>query len=314
MGEVKSMAIDDLLKSKPINGWRLFWLIAIPMSAAMIYTMAGMELDRAKHVKSMIQFSVRCAIPWLFVAFAASSVHVVFPSAISRWWLRNRKYLGLCFAAGMAWQLFFILWLVGVYSEHYFQRVYVLSDAVEGVVGYLFLIAMIITSFKIGRDRISSKNWKRLHKSGIYFLWGYAWSVYWYQLFYYKNYDPVLIDYLYYWLGTLAWGVRAWAWTKKRLSKQTAAATLSIPQLAQNCLGMLIVILAPAALFFGRPWSEPAFEWFNGFDIVDTIGQYVPYFPFVPFFPVFLVLIGCCLIVGAANQKGPKNGGPTQPG
>jgi hypothetical protein len=300
--EVNSMAKNDILKHKAINGWRLFWLVTIPLSAAVIYTMTDIELNRARNVSSMIQFSVRCAVPWLFVAFAASSVHVVFPSALSRWWLRNRKYLGLCFAAGMAWQLFFILWLVGVYSEHYFQRVYVLSDAVEGVVGYLFLIAMTITSFKFGRDRISSKNWKRLHKSGIYFLWGYAWIVYWYQLFYYNN--PVLIDYVYYWMGTLAWGIRAWAWTKKRMSKQAKASTSSLLQLAQKSLGLLIVIVGLVAFAFGSPWSKPAFKWFGSFDLMNTITQYVPYFPFVTFFPLLLVLIGCCLIVGAANQKG----------
>ena len=304
------MAFDDLLKRKSINGWRLFWLVAIPLSASMIYKMTGLELDRVRNVKSMIQFSVRCAIPWLFVAFAASSVHTVFPSAISRWWLRNRKYLGLCFAAAMAWQLLFILWMVGVYSDHYFNRVYVLSDAVEGVVGYLFLIAMTITSFKFGRDRISSKNWKRLHKSGIYFLWGYAWIVYWYQLFYYNN--PVLIDHVYYWMGTLAWGIRAWAWTKKRGPKQAAAET-SMLQLAQKFLGLVFVIAGLVAFAIGRPWSKPAFQWVESFDLMNTITQYVPYFPFVTFFPLFLVLIGCWLIVGAAKQKGPKKGEPTQP-
>lgn len=62
----------------------------------------------------MIQLSVRLSVPWLFIAFVASSLHVVFPSTFSRWLLRNRKIIGLCFAAAMAWQLLFILWLVGI--------------------------------------------------------------------------------------------------------------------------------------------------------------------------------------------------------
>ena len=48
----------------------------------------------------------------------------------------------------MAWQLLFILWLVGIHTEYYVNDVYVLSDVVEGVVGYTFLIAMVLTSFK----------------------------------------------------------------------------------------------------------------------------------------------------------------------
>ena len=55
--------------------------------------------------------------------------------------------------------------------------------------------------------------WKLLHKIGIYSLWIYAFSVYWWALFYYPN--PVWIDHVYYWGGFLAWGLRAAAWRKK---------------------------------------------------------------------------------------------------
>ena len=128
--------------------------------------------------------------------------------------LRNRKYLGLCFAAGMFWQAIFILWMVGGHTDYYVKEVYLLRDAIEGVVGYFFLILLVLTSFKPVRKRMNSKYWKRLHKSGMYFLWAYAFSVYWWALFYYKN--PGFIDYFYYWTGFLAWGVRAAAWHKNR--------------------------------------------------------------------------------------------------
>ena len=95
-----------------------------------------------------------------------------------------------------------------------------LSDAVEGVVGYTFLIAMVLTTFKFGRSRLSLKQWKLLHKSGIYWLWFYAWSVYWFSLFYYQS-PAITLDYIYYWGGFLAWGLRMIAWTKKR-SQQSA--------------------------------------------------------------------------------------------
>ena len=70
----------------------------------------------------MIELSVRCAVPLLFVAFAASSVNVLFPGLFGRWILRNRKFIGLSFAAAMAWQLFFILWMVTQYTEYYVER------------------------------------------------------------------------------------------------------------------------------------------------------------------------------------------------
>jgi DMSO/TMAO reductase YedYZ heme-binding membrane subunit len=87
-------------------------------------------------------------------------------------------------------------------------------------VGYSFLIAMVLTSFKFGRSRLNQKQWKILHTGGIYWLWFYAWSVYWFSLFYYQS-APVLLDYIYYWGGFLAWGLRLCAWSKKRW-RQTA--------------------------------------------------------------------------------------------
>ena len=203
-----------------INGWNLFWLITAPISLVMVLAMMRVDLSSAKGIRSMIQLSVRCAVPCLYLAFAASSLNAVFPGSFSRWLLRNRKIVGLCFAAAMAWQLTFILWLVGIHTEYYVNDVYVLSDVVEGVVGYTFLIAMVLTSFKFGRSRLTPKQWKLLHRSGIYWLWVYAWSVYWFTLFYYQE-PAVLIDYLYYWGGFLAWGLRMCAWSKKRWRQAT---------------------------------------------------------------------------------------------
>jgi len=80
--------------------------------------------------------------------------------------------VGLCFAAAMGWQLLFILWLVGIHTQHYVDQVYLLSDAIEGVTGYVFLLAMVLTSFKFGRSRLNNKQWKLLHRSGIYYIWG----------------------------------------------------------------------------------------------------------------------------------------------
>ena len=142
-----------------INGWKLFWLLTAPISLAIVLTMTRVDLSSAEGVSSMIQLSVRCAVPLLYLAFAVSSLQTVIPGSFSRWLLRNRKIIGFCFAAAMAWQLFFILWLVGIHTEYYDTVVYVLSDVVEGVLGYAFLIAMVLTSFNFGRSRFTPKYW-----------------------------------------------------------------------------------------------------------------------------------------------------------
>ena len=108
--------LNEILKNKTINRWRLFWLISVPISVVMIIGMLRTDTWGGPSVSSMIQLSVRSAVPWLFLAFSASSLQLLFPGALSRWLLRNRKIMGLIFASAMAWQLFFILWLVTVYS------------------------------------------------------------------------------------------------------------------------------------------------------------------------------------------------------
>ena len=113
--------------------------------------------------------------------------------------------------------------MVTQYNDYYVENVYALSDAIEGVGGYLLLIAMVLTSFKFGRNRLSARQWKFLHRFGIYWLWIYAWIAYWWHLFYYN--EPIVLDYVYYWTGFLAWGLRMAAWTKKRWPQATGPST-----------------------------------------------------------------------------------------
>ena len=203
-----------ILHYKPFNGWGLFSLITIPISLAVIMRMVPLDMFTARDISSVIQFSVRCSVPWLYLAFAASSLVVLFPGEISRWVLRNRRYIGLCFAAAMAWQLTFIVWMVTSHWSYYIAEVYLFSDVVVQIPGYLFLIAMTVTSFRPGRRMLSGQQWRTLHKTAIYFLWGTVWSTYWYELYYYN--DIQFIDYLFYWAGFIAFGLRVAAWSQKR--------------------------------------------------------------------------------------------------
>jgi hypothetical protein len=204
-----------VLQNKALNNWRLFALIVIPMCIAAAIAMTKVDLSSPSGVSAMIQFSVRLAVPWLFIAFAASSLAAVFPRPLTKWLLRNRRIIGLCFAVGMAWQLLFILWLVIGHWDYYLEEAYSYFDLSEQLPGYLILLAMVMTSFRPGRSRLSARQWKILHKGGIYFLWGVVWSTYWFELYYYN--DIQLIDYVYYWAGFVAWGVRALAWSKQRI-------------------------------------------------------------------------------------------------
>ena len=287
----------ELLKHKAINTWNLFWLISGPISIAMIIAMTGVDLASAEGISSMIQLSVRCAVPWLYLAFAASSIQVLFPGPFGRWILCNRKYLGLCFAAAMAWQLLFILWLVTVHTDYYVEEVYVMRDAIEGVVGYAFLVAMTLTSFRFARKHLKPRQWRLLHLSGIYFLWAYAFSVYWWELFYYS--DPVVIDYVYYWGGFLTWGLRSAAWYKKRRKLAAKSATPGSNQPALVLAGLATVGAGLIAASFGSLWRETVSDMLTGYSFTQIPELYLPNWPFEPFLPLFVIALGVLLMTKA---------------
>ena len=203
-----------LLTSKWLNGWRMFLLIAVPICVAVVVRMSALDMESPEDISSMIQISVRCSVPWLYLAFAASSVYALFSGEFSRWSMRNRRYVGLCFAAGMAWQLTFILMMMGGHWTYYADEVYAFGDIIVQIPGYLFLTAMTVTSFRPARKLLSGRQWRSLHTIGIYFLWGTVWSTYWYELYYYGDIQP--IDYVFYWAGIVAWGLRLWAWSAEQ--------------------------------------------------------------------------------------------------
>lgn len=295
--------MSDVLQLKALNKWGLFWLITVPISLAMVIAMAITDTSSALGVSAMIQLSVRCAVPWLYIAFAASALQVLFPGLFSRWLLRNRKYFGLCFAAAMAWQAYFILWMVTVHTDFYVNVVYVLRSTIEGLGGYAFLLAMTLTSFPRGRRLLNARQWRLLHLCGIYALWVYAFNSYWLLVNYYPN--PDVLHHIYYWAGFASWGLRMAAWHRKRTrvaareSRQTTARPLA--RLASGAL-VCFGILAAAT---GSSWQGTTQQALYGYTLTELPELYLPYWPFEPFLPLAFIGLGVLLL---------RSGGRPAPG
>ncbi|NKB36457.1 MAG: hypothetical protein GKR93_04705 [Gammaproteobacteria bacterium] len=288
------MNSNDFFKIRLINDWQLFWNITVLISLVMLVAIAQVDNWDGPTASSLIQLSVRLAVPCLYLAFAASSLQLIFPSAFSSWLLRNRSKIGLCFAVAMAWQLIFILLLVTVFRDYYTDEVYVLRDAIEGVTGYFFLIAMTLTSFEFVRKHISVKTWRLLHKSGIYYLWAYAFSVYWWELFYYP--DPEPLDYIYYFAGFMAWALRVRAWRSKSRRQDHGESQQSMLQLSLQLLAYGVLALGVLASFTGSVWRESAETSLTGYVLTGFPETYLPYWPFEPFLPLLVITIGFYLI------------------
>jgi len=295
-----SNGVNELLKGKAVNGWGLFWLISIPVCLVMFAAMMRTDLSTPAGVSSMIQLSVRCAVPFIYLVVAASSVHILFPGAFSKWWLRNRKYFGLCFAVGMAWQGLFIFIISTSFRDYYFEDVYLLRDELEGTVGYIFLPAMVITSFHFCRKHLSTSQWKLIHKSGIYFLWAYPFSVYWWNLYYYGN--PLPIDYLYYWAGFLAVAVRIAAWYKKRqqsAERNMPGYSTSTPL---RLFGWTIIACGLLASASGLYWQEAVTECLTSPQWSANMVLWFPFWPFEPYLPLLIIGLGALVATRAPSQ------------
>lgn len=306
-----SEVLKAQLKRPLLNNWRLFWLCMTPISLWLFTAMLRTDMATGEGVSAMISRSVRLAVPWLYLAFAASSVQILFPGALSLWWLRNRKIFGLLFAGAMAWQAFFILWLVTVQRAYYLSEVYVLRDALEGVIGYTFLVAMTATSFMPVRKRLKPKYWKWLHTIGIYSLWVYAFSVYWWALSYYEN--PGWVDFAYYYAGLAAWCLRALAWRKKRVQHLFRQSPARAPQVAMMAVGALVAAAGLLAANTGVLWQGPAEALLWGHSATRWAELYFPYWPFEPFLPLLVIAIGLWISTRSGSsslqqQASPRSG------
>jgi len=288
------------LKNKAINEWRLFWLISIPMSIVMVIAMLGVDMSTGAGVAAMIGFSVRWAVPFIYLVVAASAIQILFSGPFPMWWLRNRKYIGLCFAVAMAWQGAFIFMMSNFFHEYYYEDIYLLRDELEGSVGYIFLAAMVVTSFRFGRKYLTHRQWKLLHKSGIYFLWAYPFSVYWWNLYYYEN--PQAIDYLFYWSGFLAFALRIAAWGKKRLQAMKKITPQSSIPVAFKVAGGAMIAFGLFAAATGLHWQGPVTDFLTTPKWSADLVLWLPYWPFEPYLPLFIIGLGAALVTKARSS------------
>jgi DMSO/TMAO reductase YedYZ heme-binding membrane subunit len=289
-----SIDLKAALNNKAINKWRLFWLISIPMSIIMVIAMMRVDMSTGTGVSTMIGFSVRWAVPFIYLVVAASSVQILFPGPLPMWWLRNRKYIGMCFAVAMAWQGAFIFMMSNFFRGYYYEDIYLLRDELEGSVGYIFLIAMVVTSFKFGRKYLTQKQWKLLHKSGIYFLWAYPFSVYWWNLSYYPN--PQAIDYVFYFSGFLAFALRIAAWGKRRLQAARRITPEGSTPLVFRVLGSTIIAFGLLVAVTGVHWQEPVTDFLTAPKWSADLVLWLPYWPLEPYLSIFIIGFGAALV------------------
>ena len=168
----------SLLRHPLLNGWPLFYVIAGLSFAIILVGLATTGNSTPEATVAMIRLSVQLASPWIYLAFVATALVQLFPSSFSAWLLRNRRYVGLSFAAGFGWQAVFILVLLGLHGDYYATVLHDTAEFISRMLSYLLLLALTVTSFFPVRRVMDPRHWRLLHLVGIWYFWAAIWVSY----------------------------------------------------------------------------------------------------------------------------------------
>lgn len=150
------------------DGWRLFALLSFTLLALSIW-IAGMRQFEVDGVRMVIRFTARTSLLFFCLAFSAAALARLWPNAWTRWQRRNRRYLGVTFAASHAIHLFAIACFAVMDPVGYAAST-TIASYIFGGIGYAFIIAMTATSFDRTAALLGTRAWRILHLTGGYYL------------------------------------------------------------------------------------------------------------------------------------------------
>ena len=152
-----------------LQGWRITTLVTFLIVVGLMvnFGLAGWE---APAITDAIDATGRVSLILFSIAFTSSSVESFWPSSLSRWTLRNRRWIGLSFASSHFIHLGLIISMT-VFFPDPFVREQSMAQWVFGGLAYAFVMLMALTSTDQAQHWMGMKNWKRLHFVGSHWIW-----------------------------------------------------------------------------------------------------------------------------------------------
>ncbi len=150
------------------EGWRLFTVLALGLIVLSIW-IAGMRQFEVDGVRLVIRFTARSSLLLFCLAFSAAALARLWPNAWTRWQRRNRRILGLSFAASHGIHAIAIAAFAEMDPAGYAAATS-FASYIFGGVGYAFILAMTATSFDRTAKALGARAWRRLHLIGGYYL------------------------------------------------------------------------------------------------------------------------------------------------
>ena len=152
-----------------IDEWFLVAVLTLGVAAIALAAAASGGGD-TDGVRAAIRATARTSFVLFCLAYSAAALARFWPNRTTAWVRRNRRYLGISFAASHGIHALAILSLALVAPMEFRQEVR-LSMLIPGGIGYLFIIAMTATSFDRTAAAIGPRAWRWLHGFGAFYLW-----------------------------------------------------------------------------------------------------------------------------------------------
>ena len=151
------------------EGWRLLAVLTLSLIALSLW-IASMRQFEVEGVRMVIRFTARSSLLLFCLAFSAAALVRLRPNAWTRWQRRNRRYLGLSFAASHAIHAIAIIAFADM-DPAGFAEATSPASYIFGGIGYAMIIAMSATSFDRTAALIGPRAFRALHLVGGYYLW-----------------------------------------------------------------------------------------------------------------------------------------------
>lgn len=151
------------------EGWRLLAALTLCLIILSLW-IASMRQFEVEGVRMVIRFTARSSLLLFCLAFGAAALARLWPNAWTRWQRRNRRYLGLSFAASHAIHAVAIV-VFAKMDPAGFAEATSPASYIFGGIGYAVIIAVSATSFDRTAALVGRHAWRALHLVGGYYLW-----------------------------------------------------------------------------------------------------------------------------------------------
>lgn len=147
------------------RNWAVFFgAIAVTVIAAAIYLgSAGVNDDT---IRASLRLSAHAAFVLLLLVFVARPLRQLLNSPLTLALLRKRRLIGIAFAGIHTAHLGLIFYRDKMVDD--FELI--ISESLLGGATYVVIYLMFITSFDAAARALGPKNWRLLHKVGLYWI------------------------------------------------------------------------------------------------------------------------------------------------